>query len=70
MSIDPLPNFGGGSPPPLGATPGGGGLGNRVNAVVLGTDMPAILAARKASMQVIVGHYGGGATGRILNVSA
>ena len=44
----------------------GGGLGNRVNATVLFTDMRAIQVAREASMRQLVGQ---GTVGRILNVT-
>ena len=45
----------------------GGGLGNRVNATVLATDMRANLVARKQSIQQEVAHYG--KVGRVLNIT-
>ncbi len=52
--------------PGIGSMGGGGGLGNRVNATVLATDMRANLSARKSSIAQEVAN---GKVGRILNVT-
>ena len=52
--------------PAFEGTGAGGGLGNRVNATVLATDMKANLAARKASISQEVSNT---SVGRILNIT-